>query len=124
MVTFSKKKSLGNWGEQLAADFLKKEGYLLITSNFRCRHGEIDLIAKEGSIWCFIEVKTRNSQVFGYGYDSVTRMKQKHIVKVAQYYLNQASLYDAPARFDVVSIDLITDNQYKIELIRNAFFML
>lgn len=122
MTSFSK-KNLGDWGEQTAANFLKEQGYLLIDHNFRCPYGEIDIIAKEGPIWCFIEVKTRNNLAFGYGYDSVTRLKQKHIIKVAQYYLNKAALYDDPARFDVVSIDFFSATDYKIELIRNAFYM-
>jgi putative endonuclease len=123
MDTFSNKKNFGNWGEQIAANFLKDQGYLLIDRNFRCPYGEIDLIGQEGDIWCFIEVKTRNSSTFGYGYDSVTQLKKKHIIKVAQYYLNKAALYEAPARFDVVSIDFVSTTDYKIELIRNAFYM-
>jgi TIGR00252 family protein len=123
MTSFSNKKDFGNWGERLAANFLQNQGYRLIERNFRCPYGEIDLIAKEGPIWCFVEVKTRNSPSFGYGYDSVTRIKQKHIVKVAQYYLNKAGLYEDPARFDVVSIDFISTVDYKIQLIRNAFYM-
>jgi putative endonuclease len=123
MAMFSDKKVIGDWGEQVAANYLKQQGYQLIDHNFRCPYGEIDIIAKEGCIWCFIEVKTRNCLAFGYGYDSVTRNKQKHIIKVAQYYFNKLALYDAPARFDVVSIDFITNSDYKIELIRNAFYM-
>ena len=123
MTSFSNKKDFGNWGERFAANFLQNQGYLLIERNFRCPYGEIDLIAKEGPIWCFVEVKTRNSSSFGYGYDSVTRTKQKHIMKVAQYYLNKAGLYEDPARFDVVSIDFMSTGDYKIQLIRNAFYM-
>jgi putative endonuclease len=123
MKDFLNKKDFGNWGEHIAADYLKGQGYQLVERNFRCPYGEIDLIAKEKNIWCFIEVKTRKGCSFGYGYDSVTRMKQKHIGKVAQYYLNKAALYEAPARFDVVSIDFISANDYQIQLIRNAFYM-
>lgn len=122
MNTFSGKKELGDWGERIAAAYLKEQGYILITHNYRCPYGEIDLIAKEGSVWCFIEVKTRTGQSFGRGYDSVTRMKQRHIIKVAQYYLNRAGLDEAPARFDIVSIDFVAEKQYQIELIRNAFY--
>ena len=122
MATFSNKKELGNWGELTAAAFLKEQGYTLMAQNYSCPYGEIDLIAREGPIWCFIEVKTRTGQTYGRGYDSVTRMKQKHIIKVAQYFLNRAGLDEAPARFDIVSIDFITDQKYQIELIRNAFY--
>ncbi len=123
MNTFSNKRDFGNWGEQIAVDFLQKQGYRMVKRNFRCPYGEIDLIAKEKDIWCFIEVKARKSKSFGYGFDSVTRAKQKHIIKVAQYYLNQSALYEAPARFDVVSIDFVSEKDYQIQLIRNAFYM-
>lgn len=123
MISVSNNKALGNWGEQLAATHLKKQGYQIVANNFRCCYGEIDLIAKEGPIWCFVEVKTRRVASFGYGYDAVTHMKRQHIIKVAQFYLNREALYEAPARFDIVSIDFISNERYRIELIRNAFYM-
>jgi putative endonuclease len=123
MNTFSTKKDFGCWGEQIAADFLKKQGFQIVSRNFCCPYGEIDLIAKEKDIWCFIEVKTRRTKSYGYGFDSVTRIKQKHITKVAQYYLGQLALYEAPARFDVVSIDYVSAEDYQIQFIRNAFYM-
>jgi putative endonuclease len=123
MDTFSNKKDFGSWGERIAIDFLKEQGFVIVKCNYRCPYGEIDLIAKEKDIWCFIEVKTRKNQSYGYGFDSVTHVKQKHIIKVAQYYLVQSSLYEAPARFDIVSIDFVSANDYQIQLIRNAFYM-
>ena len=123
MNTFSSERDFGYWGEQIAADFLKKQGYQIVSRNFRCPYGEIDLIAKEKDIWCFIEVQTIKTKSYGYGFDSVTLTKQKHIIKVAQYYLGQLALYEAPARFDVISIDYGSAADYQIQLIRNAAYM-
>lgn len=116
------KKTLGNWGEKLAVEYLQKQGYVIIESNFYCRYGEIDIVAKEGPVWCFVEVRTRKSNSFGRGFESITAVKRTHITKTAIFFLNQRRLDDAPARFDVVSIDFYTGTDYKIELIKNAFY--
>ena len=116
------RKTLGDWGEQQAVEYLQKHGYAIIESNFRCRYGEIDIVAKEGPVWCFVEVRTRKSNRFGRGFESITAVKRIHITKTAVFFLNQRRLDDAPARFDVVSIDFYTETEYKIELIKNAFY--
>lgn len=116
------RKTLGDWGEKLAVEYLQQHGYTIIESNYRCRYGEIDIIAKEGPVWCFVEVKTRKSNRFGRGFESITAVKRTHITKTAIFFLNQRRLDDAPARFDVVSIDFDSGMKYKIELIRNAFY--
>jgi putative endonuclease len=121
MEKSSNKRAFGGWGETIAEEYLKQSGYEIIARNYHCRVGEIDLIAKDGPVWCFIEVKTRRSLNFGYGYESVTPVKRKHLVKAAQTYLSAASLWEAPARFDVVSIDFITHKDYQISLFKNAF---
>jgi putative endonuclease len=121
MKTFSDKKSLGNWGEQVATKYLADQGYRLVVSNYRCRYGEVDLICKEGDAWCFVEVKTRRSSSFGSGLDGVTSVKQKRMIHSALHYLNEASLFEVEARFDVVSIDFIFGDDYRITLIKNAF---
>lgn len=121
MKLLSNKKELGAWGERIAADFLKTQGYEIITQNYRCRYGEIDLICKEKTVWCFVEVKTRKSAAFGEGFLSVTHQKQKHMINVALNYLSKASLVDVPARFDIVSISVSGIAEYKIDLIKNAF---
>ena len=121
LIIITHKKALGAWGEQVAADFLKSRGYEIITRNYRCRYGEIDLICKENSVWCFVEVKTRKSDAFGQGYLSVTPVKQRHMITAAFHYLDRESLNDVPARFDIISISFAGNSEYKIELIKNAF---
>lgn len=116
------RKTLGDWGEKLAVEYLQEHGYAIIESNYRCRYGEIDIVAKEGPVWCFVEVRTRKSNRFGRGFESITAVKRTHISKTAAFFLNQRRLDDAPARFDVVSIDFYAEMKYKIELIKNAFY--
>lgn len=121
MERFSNKKTFGNWGEKIAADFLKIKGYSIVMNNYRCLFGEIDLICRDGEIWCFVEVKTRHTSAFGPGYLAVTRLKQKHMIQAAQYYLNETGMFEALARFDIVSIDYYSKKDYQIELLKNAF---
>lgn len=120
MTQFPERKNLGAWGERVAAEYLLSQGYLIIAANYRTNSGEIDLVCQSEDIWCFVEVKTRRNPKYGFGYQGVTRQKQKHMILAAQIYLNENDLYEAPVRFDVVSIDWISGSEYRIELIKNA----
>lgn len=117
------KKSLGDWGEKVAGEYLEKNGYRVMAANYRCKYGEIDLVCREGGVWCFVEVKTRKSSSYGAGYQAMTGLKQKHFKLAALSYMNQFSLFEVEARFDVVSIDFVSDDDYRIDLIKNAFQM-
>lgn len=115
------RQNLGQSGEDIAAEFLNKKGYTILQRNYRCRHGEIDIIAKIGTTLVFIEVKTRKGAAYGSPAAAVTHKKQRQISKTALYYLAEHNLFDAPARFDVVSIMLAPDLGTDIEIIANAF---
>jgi putative endonuclease len=121
MARFSNKNKLGAWGEEQAASYLITQGYQIVILNYRCRYGEIDLIAKDNTVWCFIEVKTRQTANYGDGYQAVTPLKRRHMLKAALFYLSQAGLMEEPARFDIVSIDFYSQTEYRIYLIKNAF---
>jgi putative endonuclease len=114
------KKELGKRGEDLAFRFLKKKGYRIIETNYVCKMGEMDLIAKEKDTLVFIEVKTRTSTMFGPPQLAVNSSKQRQLSKVALYYLKEKRLEDVKARFDVVAI-LLGQKGEEIELIRDAF---
>lgn len=120
MKTFSNNHDFGKWGEKIALDYLMAQGYRYVTANYRSHYGEIDLICRDGPVWCFIEVKTRKTGNYGKGYNGVTAVKLKHLLRTAQMYLVNHRLYDAPARIDIVSIDFINDSEYRIELIKNV----
>ena len=102
---------------QLSRHYLKKKGYRILEANFRCRFGEIDLIARDGAYLVFIEVKYRSSLKDGDSLEAVNRRKQRKIIRVAEYYLcMHQEKADLPCRFDVIGIE-----EERIRLIRNAF---
>lgn len=99
-------RSLGSVYEQKASVYLKKLGYTILECNFRCRLGEIDIIAKQGEYLCFIEVKYRASAAAGEAVEAVDYRKQNKIIRVAHYYLMKHGYSEwTPCRFDVVAID-------------------
>ena len=117
----SKEKiGLGNKGEELAADFLRGNGYKIIYRNYKTKLGEIDIIAEEKDTFCFIEVKARTSDRFGLGSEAVSRLKQRQVAKAALSFLKEKSLLNRKARFDVVSIDY-SCLKARVDLIKNAF---
>ena len=98
------RNSLGNKGEKTAATYLESKGYKIIERNYRCKLGEIDLIAEKDNLIVFVEVKTRSNDKFGKGFESVVHKKIDKIRKVAMLYLIQKDL-QKEIRFDVISID-------------------
>jgi len=110
----------GEKGEKIAVAFLKKKGYLIRETNYRCPFGEIDIIARDKNEIVFIEVKTRKSIGLGYPEDAVGIKKQKKLSQLALFYLQQKKMTNANARFDVVAITMLPE-QNEIKLIRNAF---
>jgi putative endonuclease len=115
--------SLGRTGEELALAHLKAMKYKIIERNYRCPLGEVDIIAKEEGSLVFVEVKTRATKDFGGPAAAVNQRKQRQLSRVALMYLNQKKVKDAPARFDVVAVDL-SGSQPRIEVIQNAFDLL
>lgn len=112
---------LGNSGEEIATNFLETAGYRIVTRNYRCRLGEIDIIARDGRTLVFIEVKTRKNMNFGPPAAAVTLKKQRQISRTAQWYLTEHGLFDIPARFDVVSIMAEPNGRHQIEHLPGAF---
>jgi putative endonuclease len=111
------KRETGSRYEQIAADYLMKCGYDIQVKNFRCRLGEIDLIAQNEGYLCFIEVKYRSSTVRGFPSEAVDKRKIMRIVRTAQYYMLVNDIpQTTPCRFDVVDI---LDGE--ITVIKNAF---
>ena len=116
----TKKIITGKEGEKIAAAFLKKNGYRIIEINFRCPIGEIDIVAKEKNDLVFVEVKTRKSMELGYPEQAVGIRKQKKMSQLALWYLQKRKVADTNARFDVVAVTLIPENN-EVKLIKNAF---
>jgi len=114
------RQQLGDSGEDLAAGFLKKQGYKIIDRNYRTPLGEIDLIARHKGTLVFIEVKTRRSSRFGSPQEAVHPAKQERLRTLAEYYLSHKGLGELNIRFDVVAI-LLHDGKPRIEVIEGAF---
>lgn len=113
-------KITGDYGEELACDYLKKIGYEILDRNFRIRGGEIDIVCKDKDYFVFVEVKTRYSHEYGLPVESITPWKIKSLLKTAQFYLLKINWGDKGYRLDLVTIDFANDPQKPdIELIRN-----
>jgi putative endonuclease len=96
---------LGKAGEALAAEALERLGYAILDRRYRTRHGEIDIIACDGDIVVFVEVKVRRTAEKGTAAEAVTEHKQRRLVAMAVDYLSRHRLHERPCRFDVVAID-------------------
>jgi putative endonuclease len=96
---------LGDEGEELACEFLVERGYRILARNFTCRVGEIDIVAADGDVTVFVEVKQRRDERHGAGHEAVTFKKRQRIVRAAQFYASRHGLLERPLRFDVISIE-------------------
>jgi putative endonuclease len=114
------RRHTGESGESVAVRFLKKNGYEIIEQNYRCKLGEIDIIARDGRVLAFVEVKARRTGGFGGPKWAVTPRKQRKISMVALKYLKDTEQMGKQARFDVVAIRLLPGNP-DVEIIKNAF---
>lgn len=116
------RKKTGILGEQLAKDFLKKKGYRILETNYRCPEGEIDIIARQHDSLVFVEVRTKSNLGFGTPEESITALKKRHLERVAYHY--QKNHEDLPElwRIDLIAIELDVNSQPKrIEHLENAF---
>jgi putative endonuclease len=101
-----KRKQLGDRGEDLAALFLQGKGFEILERQYKISAGEIDLICRDKGEIVFVEVKTRQTETFGYPEESVTPDKIRHIMSVVQNYLRKSFCEDAPWRVDIVAIQI------------------
>jgi putative endonuclease len=107
----------GNAAEQLAARFLQQNGLQLLTSNYRCRFGEIDLVMRDGKEVVFVEVRLRSNARFGGAGASITTGKQQKLTRAAEHYLMQHG--STPCRFDAVLLDALAPDN--LTWLKNAF---
>jgi putative endonuclease len=118
----NKQPSIGKIGEDLAANFLEKNGYTIIERNYHFGHGELDIIAEKNNMLIFIEVKTKKHGDFGDPINWIKRGKQLQMGKIARGYLYDQNMTDRDCRFDVI---LVTweHGLWKINHIENAFWL-
>jgi len=97
---------VGALGERLAADLLRGRGYEIVEANFRCRQGEIDLIARDGECLVFVEVRTKRGRGFGSPEESITPAKRERLIALAETYVQSMDSTPSSWRIDVVAVEL------------------
>lgn len=113
------KQALGMHGEDLACDYLEKNDYIIVERNFRCKLGEIDIIAKDvlKDELVFIEVKTRSNFKYGRPSSSVDYIKKNHILRVSKFYLYNKKIINTYVRYDVIEV-FVENYTFKINHIK------
>jgi putative endonuclease len=115
---------LGHRGEDLARRTLQDKGYSILDTNYRCRWGEIDIIAQQGDELVFVEVRTRSSSTYGAPEESVTLAKVRRLVATAQHYLQNHGGDSLDWRIDLISVKMgPTGNSTGIDHLRHAVQM-
>ena len=117
------KKTIGQEGEDIAAEYLVNNGFEMITRNYRYGHGEIDIIVKDKSNnhLVFVEVKTRKNLEYGEPEYAITKSKIKQLKKIADAYVYEKDFKEIECRFDVIAIIWNRETKPKITHFKNAF---
>ena len=116
----SKNMEVGNHGESIAKDYLIKKGYEILETNWRFSRAEIDLIARDGQILVFVEVKTRSTAMFGEPELAVNQHKQNLLTDAANVYMEHIN-HEWEVRFDIISI-ILHGEKYDLQHFEDAFF--
>ncbi len=114
-------RSIGSRGEDLAVSFLEREGYRILKRGYRTRYGEIDIIAADGEIIAFVEVKMRRGERFGSPSEAIDGRKQRQIARIARQFIASRRCEEKVFRFDSVLIVDRLNGTMTFELIKDAF---
>lgn len=117
-------KELGRRGEAAAVSFLQRRDIDVVETNWTCPAGEADIIAREGSALCFIEVKTRTQVEKGFPEEAVDARKRQRYERIAAFYLRDHATEDVRVRFDVISILVLSEHHAFLRYHRNAYGVL
>ena len=112
--------AFGDKGEQIAYNYLQKNGYTILEKNWRDKHREVDIIALKDNVLIIIEVKTRSSEYFERPQDAVNIKKQKLLIMAANSYV-EINDFKGEVQFDIISI-ILQKNTKKLEHIQDAFY--
>lgn len=114
-------KDIGRRGEDAAALFLERQGMTVVERNWRCRSGEIDIVALDGDELVLVEVKTRRKVSKGIPEEAVSLTKQKRLSRLGKMYISYAGLTESRIRFDVIAIEVIAEDRALLRHRRAAF---
>lgn len=121
MTNLDPRRLFGQEGESAAEQYLRDKGYRILARNVRSSMGELDLVAEDGQVLVFVEVKARHTDAFGGVIHAVHQRKQEKLIQLAAQYLARHHLKDRPCRFDVVLLQGANAEASQIEHIQNAF---
>ena len=113
-------KELGNWGEQIAVDYLQNHNVKIVGRNIRTNYGEIDILGQKDGVHIFFEVKTRRTEKFGNPEDAVNYIKQEHMKNSALEYIQSNQDMEMDWRIDVIAIYIGKENKFQIRWFKNA----
>lgn len=111
----------GRTGEDIACLYLEEHGYIICERNWQYKHREVDIIAQQGNVLVFVEVKTRLRSAWGRAMDAVDKAKAQRLVEAADYYIRLKGRTEY-VRFDIIGIDYENDGSYQIEHAPEAFY--
>jgi putative endonuclease len=112
----------GQASEQLAAEYLRARGVLVLARNLRCKAGELDLVGLDGDVLAVIEVRQRGGTQFGGARASVSRRKQLKIIRAAGYFLQRRAHWRSRLmRFDVLAVEGLPDHSHRLLWLKDAF---
>lgn len=115
------RQAFGRAAEDAAARWAEERGWRVVCRNWRCRFGEIDLVAKDGDTWVAVEVRARRSAVAGTPLESITPRKRLRLYRLASAFAATAGCSDAPWRFDVCAVTSRPDGSLALEWVKDAF---
>jgi putative endonuclease len=121
VTSLDSRRSFGQEGESAAEQYLRHKGYRIVGRNLRSPLGELDLVAEDGRVLVFVEVKARRTDAFGGAIYAVHQRKQEKLIQLAALYLARHHIKDRLCRFDVVLLQGVGDGPAQIEHIQNAF---
>jgi putative endonuclease len=121
VARFARRTKPGGAGESLACRYLESEGYRIVERNWRCRSGEVDVIARDGDVLVFVEVKQRHGASHGEAVEAVTFGKRRRVVRAARLWAAARDVSESLLRFDVVSIDDDGQGRPRVRHDRGAF---
>jgi len=120
LQTMTQRRERGAQAERAAAEYLHQRGYRIVETNWRCRQGEIDIIARHGETLVFVEVRARSGGATAAAFESVGPVKQERLARLAHAYLSEHELEDANWRVDIVAVGLRPSAPPLIEHAENA----
>jgi len=121
VTSLDPRRSVGQEGESAAEQYLRHKGYRVLARNLRSPLGELDLVAEDGQVLVFVEVKARRTDAFGGAIHAVHQRKQEKLIQLASLYLARHHIKDRLCRFDVVLLQGVGTGPAQIEHIQNAF---